>query len=233
MNRFDLLKNYKELLDAGIITEEEYDAKKVELLGAPDIKNSNKAPVKEKDDKPLIEKKPKIDKPTNGTNKKSTKPIIIVAVLLLIGAGAFLLLRGGSAVTLPADCQFAESREDAVAKISEEKGVYKEEIWSEEECVFVPYSYEGTEGDYSLTFDEQDKLICLCHTNYGDDSIALAEEIRKKYGKEDETIGSFEIWNKGDNTIAMTASEYGVKVFYCINDYYESTIKQELSNFEW
>ena len=33
MNKIDLLKEYKELLDSGIITEEEFSAMKKKLLG--------------------------------------------------------------------------------------------------------------------------------------------------------------------------------------------------------
>lgn len=42
MNRFEELKKYKELLDEGIITQEEFDIKKKEFLDAPAIQSAGK-----------------------------------------------------------------------------------------------------------------------------------------------------------------------------------------------
>ena len=59
MDKFELLKKYKELLEEGIIEQEEFDKKKVELLGATEIE-PERDPAEEQKLREELDKKEKL-----------------------------------------------------------------------------------------------------------------------------------------------------------------------------
>lgn len=72
MDKIEELKKFKELLDTGVITEDEFNKKKAELLSIPETTSKSEKPKKEK--KPI--------------NPKTKKAIVIALIALVVIAGA-------------------------------------------------------------------------------------------------------------------------------------------------
>ena len=146
MSSVEELKKYKELLDAGIITEEDFEKKKNEVLSGGTQQESSETEVKAKR---------KIFKKT--INKALLKKILIGVVILVVIAIA--ILAGREIIKKNKESKRASAVEKAIASIMDEYGLspykVKCENFGHDICAYHVY----TEGMDNLTNGQA--LSCL------------------------------------------------------------------------
>ena len=142
MSGVEELKKFKELLDAGIITEEDFEKKKKEVLSGSVQQEINVVESKEKNEK--AQKKP--------INKAVLKKILIGVGIVAILAIAFFA--GQKIVEKNQQSKRAEALETAIASIMDDYGL------SVYTVKYYDYSYDVfAEGFGSLTNGQA--LSCL------------------------------------------------------------------------
>lgn len=142
MNCTEEIKKFKGLLDAGIITEEDFEKKKAELLAGDDCQESEAVEIGEQSEEPQ-------EKPTN---KVTPKKIVIGVVIIAILAIAFFA--GQKIVEKNQQSKRAEALEMAIEPIMHDHGIYFYHVY------YIDHRYEiFADGFEDRTFAQALKLL--------------------------------------------------------------------------